>query len=147
MSTDTDTKKLARGEERFIVKKNDKSYRVYDRLGGSYPYRTIELGTVLQDVPELEAQAEADRLNEKFVGVLPAPRGKTIQAKRELGDLPPSRVTGRKSAPQKKQKDTAPEAAVDLFKEAEYIEDAAEQLPDYGDLSEQTDGYVDWKMA
>lgn len=58
---------------RFVVKKvsipNTKKFewRVYDKMSGSFPYATKELGTVAQDHPnEPEAQSEADRLTAKF---------------------------------------------------------------------------------
>jgi hypothetical protein len=51
------------GQLRFIPRLVDKLWRVYDRGNASYPYRTPELGEVVQDVEkEAEAQAEADRL-------------------------------------------------------------------------------------
>lgn len=137
-----DTKTLARGEVRFVVKKNDTSYRVYDREGGSFPYRTVELGTVLQDVTELEAQAEADRLNELFVGAAPAPRKRTIQPDTSAGDQLPSRA-GRKKARVARNDGPPPGEEVSLFKEAEWVDES--DIGDYGDLSAQTDGYVDWK--
>ena len=65
-------KKLAKGELRFIPKKIDKLWRVYDRANGSYPYSSIELGVVTQDVSEADAQAEADRLNGISTPVAPA---------------------------------------------------------------------------
>lgn len=57
------SKKLLKGEVRFVVKKVDKKFRVYDKAHGSFPYHTPELGTVLQDVSEEEAEAESIRLN------------------------------------------------------------------------------------
>lgn len=141
----TDAKTLARGEIRFVVKKIDKAYRVYDKHGGSFPYRTHELGRVVQDVPEDQAQAEADRLNEQFVGAAPAPRRKTIQPDHSAGDQLPSPV-GRK-ARVKKTPLAAPVETIELFKEAEFDAEAAEKLPDYGDLSDETEGHIDWKTA
>jgi len=60
-------KKLLPGQLRFVVKKIGQFFRVYDVGNASYPYETGELGKVTQDVPEDQAQLEADRLNEKFV--------------------------------------------------------------------------------
>jgi len=60
-------KKLLPGQLRFVVKKIGQFFRVYDVGNASYPYQTGELGKVTQDVPEDQAQLEADRLNEKFV--------------------------------------------------------------------------------
>lgn len=57
------SKKLREGEVRFVVKKVDKKFRVYDKAHGSFPYHTPELGEVLQDVSEEEAEAECVRLN------------------------------------------------------------------------------------
>lgn len=62
---------MAKGETRFVVKKVGKTFRVYDRANGSYPYQTPELGVVVQDVSQAEADAEAERLN--GLGVKNAP--------------------------------------------------------------------------
>jgi len=64
-------KKMAKGEIRFVVKKVGKTFRVYDRGNGSYPYGTREVGVVVQDVSQAEADAEAERLN--GLGVKNAP--------------------------------------------------------------------------
>lgn len=146
-------KQLAKGERRFIPKKVDRLFRVYDRANGSFPYRTPELGQVTQDVTEAEAQAEADRLNEEHVGKiierktapvskkqkeLPAAPSKTI----ELGDLPPTSL-GRKAKASKKPSGPPPSDETPLFKEAEWVDES--EIGDYGDLEDQTEGYVDWK--
>lgn len=57
-------KKLPKGMERFIARKVDKMWRVYDKARGSFPYEDPALGgKVLQDVPQADAEAEAARLN------------------------------------------------------------------------------------
>lgn len=55
-------KKMLPGQQRFVTRVIDKLWRVYDRGNASYPYQTDELGKVVQDVSEEEAQAEAKRL-------------------------------------------------------------------------------------
>ena len=61
---------------RFVVKKvgipdtKKFEYRVYDRLRGSFPYQTKDLGKVEQDhATDKLAQDEADRLTEQFGGM------------------------------------------------------------------------------
>lgn len=107
-------KKLHTGEQRFIVKQIDKLYRVYDRVWGSYPYQRKELGgTVLQDVSQAEAEAEADRL-EQLVGQAPA-----------------------KARVDKKQKQKKEELLEPETVEVEQSEDLVDELPDYGIMSEE----------
>lgn len=61
-------KKLPKGMERFIARKVDKMWRVYDKARGSFPYEDPALGgKVLQDVPQADAEAEAARLNGKSI--------------------------------------------------------------------------------
>ena len=61
-------KTLRDGEQRFLARQIDKLWRVYDRARGSYPYEMPELGgTIVQDVDQATAEAEAERLNGKFV--------------------------------------------------------------------------------
>ena len=70
-------KKLMAGEIRFIIKKVGSAFRVYDPARGSYPYSHPALGgTVKQDVPQKEAQEEADRLNKEFGSAPVAGSGK-----------------------------------------------------------------------
>ena len=61
---------------RFVVKKvgipdtKKFEYRVYDKLRGSFPYQTKDLGKVTQDhATDKLAQDEADRLTEQFGGM------------------------------------------------------------------------------
>lgn len=64
-------KKLMKGEIRFIARKWDgKIFGVYDRSMGSWPGQTPELGIVLQQSTEAEAEVEARRLN-VLVGINP----------------------------------------------------------------------------
>jgi hypothetical protein len=56
-------KNLPAGMERYIAKKVDKAWRVYDKARGSFPYTNGDTGTVQQDVPEDIAVSEAARLN------------------------------------------------------------------------------------
>lgn len=61
-------KNLRVGELRFIARQIDKLWRVYDRARGSYPYHMPELGgEIVQDTDKESAEAEAERLNKKFV--------------------------------------------------------------------------------
>lgn len=72
-------KKLLPGQLRFVVRQINKLFRVYDVARASYPYQTDELGVVVQDVSEAEAQAEADRLEAL---TKPAPSKKQAAGKR-----------------------------------------------------------------
>lgn len=118
-------KKLRKGEARFICKKVDRAWRVYDVANGSFPYQTPELGKVLQDVDYEECKAESNRLNE-MVGIAPVnvPMVKSSQA-------PAKKISA------------APPPVAETIEVDTWV--SSEELPDYGDLSDQTDGYVDWK--
>ena len=121
-------RKLRAGEVRFVVKAIDHAYRVYDKMRGTFPYQTGELGVVTQDVSEAEAELEAARLNAK-VGI-------TVQAKQP--------AEKRKSS-----KSTVPPAIAEPLlenpTEPEWVTE--EDIADYGDLSDKTDGYIDWKTT
>lgn len=81
-------KKLLPGQLRFVPRMINKLFRIYDVGNASFPYQTDELGVVVQDVPEIEAQLEADRLNEQFPAAplkKEAPAKKTVGAKRKGG--------------------------------------------------------------
>lgn len=58
---------------RFVAKKigdgRGAVWRVYDLRNGSYPYRTPELGEVLQDQSEALIRAEVERLHEVHGGL------------------------------------------------------------------------------
>lgn len=119
-------KKLAPGELRFLARKIDAAWRVYDKVRGSFPYHNKELGgKVLQDVSQKEAQVEADRLNELFVK-----KAKSPEEKRAKGSA------------KKKPTPSTPEVTGVLVEEtieepeAEWVE--AEDLPDYGVMDEET---------
>lgn len=74
-------KNLPAGAARFVIKKIDKAWRVYDKARGSFPVVGAEWGgSVQQDVDETAAQAEADRLN----GVAPA--AETVELAEDPGD-------------------------------------------------------------
>ena len=110
-------KKLGKGEVRFVVKKVDKSYRVYDRVRGSFPYQIPELGKVLQVIDQALAENEALRLNE-LVGIVPSVEVNTSKP------APP--------APAKKESSSKPPATpADMPDEVETFE-----LKDYGVLSD-----------
>lgn len=85
-------KKLLPGQTRFIPRMIGKLFRVYDVGNASFPYRTDELGVVVQDVSEDEAQLEADRLNKKIAPVKKqaAATGKTKTV--QLEDVPAAQV-------------------------------------------------------
>lgn len=118
-------KKLRKGEVRFVVKKIDNAHRVYDRQNGSFPYQTPELGKVLQDVAQADAQLECDRLNE-LIGIAP-------QAVQEV-----------KKTPAAAAKSSAPKKSASVPPPVEEWLDSSE-LADYGDLSDKTEAYVDWR--
>lgn len=144
-------KKLAAGEVRFVVKSHrvypvgktitDAEYKklkvigwgVYDRVGGSYPYRTPELGEVAQDLAtEVEATAEAERLNAQFVKQAPVYK-KPAVADAAAGDLLPT--------PRKKRGKPVAEVAAEVSS----IEEELPELPDYGDVvsDEEAAKYTD----
>lgn len=85
-------KKLLAGQIRFVVKKIDKAWRVYDKSRGSYPYSTEELGTVQQDVAEEIAEAEAERLNKK-TGNIPVEKKLEQKKQRKAAAAPPAKET------------------------------------------------------
>lgn len=137
-------KKLRKGELRFIPKKIDSAWRVYDRQNGSFPYQTPELGEVLQDLPEVNIQHECDRLNTLVLGITveSLPEVKSVKAPtgtpKEFSSMPRKRPGAGSPPPV--------QVELDLDPEPEVTDEIIEyELEDYGDLSDKTDGYVDWK--
>lgn len=130
-------KRLAAGQARFVVKKIDSAWRVYDYAAGSFPYRTQELGVVVQDVSEKEAQDECDRLNDEFMVSAPAPKKKPQMRdedaiQRALDADPDDEPYEPPSLKRSKarSKVAPPEAEVDLFTPAEEVTE--DDIADYG---------------
>lgn len=64
-------KKLLKGELRFVPRKVDKKWRVYDKARGSFPYTGPEYGgAVAQDTTEEMSVEESQRLNQ-LLGIGP----------------------------------------------------------------------------
>jgi hypothetical protein len=85
-------KKMRPGEIRFIARQIDKLWRVYDKARGSYPYHMPELGgEILQDTDKSSAEAEAERLNEKYGPKLEQkkPPKKKVEAEETVEADPP----------------------------------------------------------
>ena len=131
-------KKLRKGEARFICKKVDRAWRVYDVANGSFPYQTPELGKVLQDVDYEECKAESNRLNE-LVGIAPV----NVPMVKSSGSVSAKDMKVNSSPAPTKKRGAAPPPVAETIEVDTWI--SSEELPDYGDLSDQTDGYVDWK--
>lgn len=120
-------KQLRPGEERFVTKKIDKFWRVYDKVWGSFPYQRKELGgTVVQDVPEDEAKLECERLNKQFVNTLPV-KEKPAAAKKAKPQPEPYKT--------KKQLEAEETIEPDSFTPA--VELTEDEIPDYGLMSEE----------
>ncbi len=115
-------RKLAKGEKRFFAKKIDAAWRVYDKVRQSFPYHNAELGgKVVQDVPEKEAQAEADRLNDLFVE-------KVVAA-----EAPKKRARAGKPVPKMAKAESS-----ETVEEPEDTWISEEDIPDYGIMDEET---------
>lgn len=79
-------KKLPAGMARYIARKVDKAWRVYDKARGSYPYEGAEVGTVQQDTDEKTAQAEAARLNGVETVELPVEEVSNVKEEEDIAD-------------------------------------------------------------
>lgn len=117
-------KKLLPGQLRFGIKKIDKAYRVYDFAKANFPYSSSELGTVLQDLPEAEIQAEVDRLNAEWIAKT-APKSSS---------KPVKPVKSKSSDAESIQADDL-EDELPVFTPAEEITE--DEIESYGELTEE----------
>lgn len=119
-------KTLRPGEIRFLARQVDKLWRVYDRARGSYPYSHPDLGgTVQQDVDKETAEAEAERLNKKFVKA--APPAKKSQPKIDTEE--PEKMRAKRAPKLEREEPSI---------EPETVEEVdIPDLADYGVLSEE----------
>lgn len=115
-------KKMLPGELRFVTKKIDKGFRVYDRARGSFPFHSPELGGEVQQDHQAEeaAAAECARLNTLVASSRPPDKS--------------SRKSKKPGPTQKTQTDPEPETV-----QADEVEDGGQLGEMAGSSEEQPD--------